>query len=137
MHQSLAILAVLCGALHAETVLVLPFANHTKSPDLDWIGESVAESVHDALASQGLLVLDRDDRLEAFRRRSVRPGAELTHATVIKIGQSLDAAQVIYGSFELLPSDKQQSKGSLRMTARILDLKHLRQSPEFTELAAL
>ncbi len=139
MYRLLAILGVICGALHAQTVLVLPFANHSNSPDLDWIGESIAESVHDALVSEGLLVLDRDDRLEAFRRRSVRPGAELTRATMIKIGQALDAAEVIYGAYELLPSerDKNQSKGSLRMTARILDLKRLHQGPEFTELGAL
>ena len=60
--------------MHAETTLVLPFFNHSNSPNLDWIGESIAESVSDSLASEGVLVLDRMDRLEAYRRLSVRPG---------------------------------------------------------------
>jgi tetratricopeptide (TPR) repeat protein len=141
----LAALAILVGAfvpgasLHAETALVLPFFNHSKTANLDWVGESIAESVGDSLASEGLLVLDREDRLEAYRRMSLRPGAELTHASIIKIGESLDASKVVYGWYELLPSDagNAQSKGSLRVTARILDLKRTTQSGEFGELGAI
>jgi TolB-like protein len=59
--------------MRAETVLVLPFFNQSNSANLDWIGESIAENVREALASEGLLVLDREDRLEAFRRLSVHP----------------------------------------------------------------
>jgi tetratricopeptide (TPR) repeat protein len=128
-----------CGVVCAETTVVLPFFNHTGSASLDWIGESIAESVHDSLASEGMLVLDRDDRLEAYRRLSLRPGAELTHASVLKIGESLDASNVIYGWYELRPpaAGNTQSKGSLRIGARIIDLKHARQGPAFNESGAL
>jgi len=138
MRKYLAALALFCGMLRAETVLVLPFFNHSKA-NLDWIGESISESVHDSLAAEGLLVLDRDDRLEAYRRLSLRPGAELTHASIMKIGQSLDASTVIYGYYELVapPAGKESGNGSLRVSARVLDLKRLRQFPEFTELRAL
>jgi tetratricopeptide (TPR) repeat protein len=139
MLRHLAALALCCGAIRAETVLVLPFFNHASSAGLDWIGESISESVHDSLASEGLLVLNREDRLEVYRRLSLRPGAELTHASVIKIGQSLDASGVVYGYYEVLPADpaKDHSQGTLRITARIVDLKRLRQGPEFSELGAL
>src|SRR5271157_5105086 len=139
MVRYVTLAVVLCCALRAETVLVLPFANHSAAANLDWIGESIAETVGDALASQGLLVLDREDRLEGYRRLSLRPGAELTRASVIKIGEALDAARVIYGEYELLPSEgaSGQSKGSLRVNARVLDLKRTRQSPAFEELGAL
>ena len=144
MQRFLALVVLLCGALRAETVLVLPFFNHSNSPNLEWIGESVAETVRDALASEGLLVLDREDRLEACRRLSLRPGAELTRASVMKLGEALDASRVIYGSYTLTPPDpgatpapKEASKGSLRISARILDLKHLRQGPEFAEVGAI
>src|SRR5512142_3460027 len=98
----LPLFACLCGLLQAETVVVIPFFNHSGSANLSWIGESVAETVNDALASEGLLVLDRSDRLEGYRRLSLRPGAELTHASIMKIGEALDAASVVYGSYELL-----------------------------------
>jgi tetratricopeptide (TPR) repeat protein len=135
----LSVLVLCAGALRAETALVLPFFNHAKSANLDWVGESIAESVRDALASEGLLVLDREERLEAYRRLSLRSGAELTHASVLKIGEKLDASQVIYGYYELLPAEASnaQSKGSLRITARVLDLKHTRQGREYSESGAL
>jgi tetratricopeptide (TPR) repeat protein len=127
------------GVAHADTTLVLPFFNHSNSTNLDWVGESIAESVHDSLASEGLLVLDRTDRMVAYRRESLRPGAELTHASILKLGQSLDASNVVYGWYELLPpaEGNAQSKGSLRISARILDLKHTKQGPVFSQVGAL
>ena len=139
MYRIWVLAVFFCGVVDGATSLVLPFFNHSTSPNLEWIGESIAESVRDSLASEGLLVLDRDDRLEGYRRLSLRPGAELTHASVIKIGETLDAANVIYGFYELLPApgDNPQSKGALRITARIVDLKHTRQAPPLIELGAL
>jgi tetratricopeptide (TPR) repeat protein len=126
------------GTLRGETTLVVPFFNHSKSANLDWVGESIAESVRDALAAEGILVLDRQDRLEAYRRLSLRPGAELTRASILKVGESLDAANIVYGFYELLPAEgNPQSKGSLRITARVLDLKHTRQGAAYSEVGAL
>jgi tetratricopeptide (TPR) repeat protein len=139
MLRQLAVLVFCCGAARAETVLVLPFFNHASTAGLDWIGESISESLHDSLVSEGLLALNREDRLEVYRRLSLRPGAELTHASVIKIGQALDATNVVYGYYEVLPADpaKDHSQGTLRISARIIDLKRVRQGPEFSELGAL
>jgi tetratricopeptide (TPR) repeat protein len=137
MRRLLILAALLCGVMNAETILVLPFANHSNSPNLDWIGESIAETVSDSLASEGLLVLDRSDRLEAYRRLSLRPGAELTRASTIKMGEALDASSIIYGSYEVLPAGKEQSKGSLRISARIISLKRSAQSPEFGQVGAI
>jgi tetratricopeptide (TPR) repeat protein len=137
MRRILSLALLFAGALRADTVLVLSFFNHSQSANLDWVGESIAQSVRDALASEGVLVLAREDRLEAYRRLSLRPGAELTHASILKIGESLDASQVAYGFYELLPADNPQSKGSLRITARILDLKHTRQGAVYSEVGAL
>jgi tetratricopeptide (TPR) repeat protein len=140
MHRLAAIAALVISgfSLRAQTVLVLPFFNHTRSANLDWIGESISEVVHDALGSEGLLVLDRDARLEGYRRLSLRPGVELTRASIIKIGQTLDAGRVIFGYYEVFAdSDKEAAKGSVHIAARIVDLKRLRQDPEFAELGAL
>jgi tetratricopeptide (TPR) repeat protein len=139
-------------AARAESVLVLPFFNETGSPNIDWIGESIAEALRESLASQDVLVLTRDDRLEGYRRLSLRPNAVLTHASVIKVGEALDASQVIYGRYEIThaadpavpardspnPSTPAiTARDSVRITARILDLQHTRQGPEFAEIGAL
>jgi tetratricopeptide (TPR) repeat protein len=140
--KRLLVLVVFCSAvfeLRADTVLVLPFFNVSKSANLDWIGESISERIRESLASEGLLVLEREDRQEAFRRLSIRQYALLTHASVIKIGEALDATHVVYGEFEPKFSDPSDaaSKASLRITARILNLKRIHQSQPLTELGAL
>jgi len=135
---ALGVLSALVPSLRAETVLALPFFNHTKSASLDWIGESISENLHDSLRSEGVLVLDREDRIEGYRRLSLRLGVELTQASIIKIGQTLDADSVLFGYYEIFAdSDKDAAKGSVHIAARILDLKRLRRGSEFAELGAL
>jgi len=56
--------------MRAETVLALPFFNHAETANLDWIGESIAETLRDAMAPEGVLVLAREDRLEAWANPS-------------------------------------------------------------------
>jgi tetratricopeptide (TPR) repeat protein len=123
----------------ATTFLVLPFFNASDNANIDWIGESISETISEALAKQQLMSIQREDRLEAYRRLGVRPGANLTRATVIRIGQALDVERVIYGDFNFAPPPEGQplTRGSLRVTAHVLDLKRMQQGPEFVETGPL
>jgi tetratricopeptide (TPR) repeat protein len=127
--------------LRAETVLVLPFLNQSNSTNLDWIGESISEAVRESLVSEGVLALEREDRLEAFRRLSLRSNAVLTRASIIKAGEALDASEVIYGHYDLAPAGPDSgggaSRGVLRIGARILNLKRLKQGQELEESGAV
>ncbi len=127
------------AAARADTYLVLPFFNLTKNANLNWLGESVAETLGEALGSEGLIVLNRDDRVEAYRRLGIRPYSLLTKASVVKIGQELDAEHVIFGQFDLkaVPDSAAKSRGSLAITASIVDLRRIKEGPEFRELGAL
>jgi len=132
------LLCILAGSLHGESYLVLPFFNHSDARNLDWIGESVAESVRDTLAAEGALTISREDREEAYRRLSTRLYTQLTKASVIKIAEVVDASHVIFGRFELQPSaTNAASRGTLRITAQILDLKKIRSGPEFVAFGEL
>jgi len=134
---------------HADTAAVLPFSNpeaalSATQANLDWIGESIAEAVRDALSSHNVVTLERDDVKEGFRRLNLREHTALTDASVLKLGETIDAEQVIYGAFEFSPAPPTPaattgtgSRGSLKITARILDRRHLRQSPEFVETGAI
>jgi tetratricopeptide (TPR) repeat protein len=153
----LGLLSWTSSVARAETVLVLPFFNQSSAENIDWIGESIAETIRESLASQNVLVLSREDRLEAYRRLSIRPDAILTHASVIKLSETLDASRVIYGDYRIAsrsesgpapdsatpgsttgdPAPAVSPHASLRIAARILDLKHTRQGPEFEEIGAL
>ena len=134
------LVCALASPAKADTYVVLPFFNVSKTANLDWIGESLAESVREALASEDLVALDRDSRVEAYRRLSIRPNALLTRASVIKVAETLDAEHVIYGQFELTPPTSPStpvSKSSLQITAHILDLKRLRLGLEFNDTGSL
>ncbi len=127
-------MAVVCLArAQGQTVVVLPFFNLSGSSSLDWIGESVSETIREALAAEGVLVLDRESRLEAYRRLSLRPSAQLTLASVIKVGDVLDAERVIYGSFDAtpwLPESAPAENTSLKFSVRMLDLRQMKQGEE-------
>jgi len=132
------------AVLRGETVLVLPFSNQSNSTsnstNVDWIGESIAEAVRESLVSEGVLALEREDRLEAFRRLSLRPNAVLTRASIIKAGEALDASEVVYGHYDLAPAGPDSgggSRGVLRIGARILNLKGLKQNRELEESGAV
>ncbi|MGP0072002.1 MAG: tetratricopeptide repeat protein [Bryobacteraceae bacterium] len=142
MFRFLCAVASLCCFLppaQAATYLVLPFFNISKNPSLDWMGESFTESIREALSSEGLMALGRDDRVEAYKRLSLRPYSLLTKASVVKIGEELDAELVIFGQYDVkpVPDPASKSRGSLQITARVLDLKHVKQGPEFREVGAL
>src|SRR5271157_960531 len=88
----------------AETAAVLPFLNRTAhSPNLDWIGESIAETVREGFGVTGVMTLDRNEVQEAYRRLGLRPELALTEASIMKIGETLDAEQVVYGTFQFTP----------------------------------
>ena len=122
-----------------DTVAILPFFNNSQKADLDWAGESVAETLRESLSAAGILALSREDRVEVYQRLSVRAGVPLTHATVLRIGESLDAAQIVFGGFELSPAPAGSvgTQGQLKLTANVLDRKRLRNGPTFTEAGAL
>jgi tetratricopeptide (TPR) repeat protein len=125
----------------ADTIAVLPLFNvdERTSPNLDWIGESVAETISEALSTGGLLVLTREDREEVYRRLSLRAGVVLTKASVLKIGETLDAGQAVFGELRVdgAESGATTLKSNLRLAVRVIDLKKFQQREEFVETGSL
>jgi tetratricopeptide (TPR) repeat protein len=110
--------------------LVVPFDNESGEPRIYWLSEGSAILLTDDLGSLGVPVIRREDRLRAFERLRVPPVATLSHATVIRLGQVVGAAQVVIGSFEL---DGQ----TLIVRARTIRLDTGRMSPELIERGPL
>jgi len=125
----------------ADTIAVLPLFNvdEHSSPNLDWIGESVSETIEEALSSSGLLVLPREDREEVYRRLSLRTGVVLTKASVLKIGETLDAGQIVFGELHVDGADSGATtlKSNLRLVVRLIDLKKFQQGAEIVETGSL
>jgi tetratricopeptide (TPR) repeat protein len=130
--------------LLADNIAVLPFSNTSgeiqNAASMDWIGESIAETLRAAFATRGVLTLERDRVSEAYQRLQLRERAELTEASVLKLGEALDAEQVVHGTFSFVPAEAgspSASKGSLKIQARVFDRRHLRQSAVLEETGAL
>ena len=125
----------------ADTVAVLPLfnADESRASNLNWIGDSVAETIHDTLSAAGMLVLAREDREEVFRRLSIRPEVVLTRATVIRIGENLDAGRIIYGDYKVEGAELGATslKSDIRLTVRSIDLKKLREGQAFEQSGPL
>src|SRR5579859_3243801 len=105
MRLAVFLLILVTARVFADTAAVLPFANRTAAANpvqasLDWIGESIAETVRDAIGSRGGVTLSRVEIDDAYRQLNLRMLSLLTEASMLKIGEALDAEQVVYGSFE-------------------------------------
>lgn len=81
--------------------LVMPFENATREPRGYWLSEASAVLLTDSLNLLGAQTIAREARLSAFEQLRVPPVAALSHATEIRLGQVVGAAQVVVGSFEL------------------------------------
>jgi tetratricopeptide (TPR) repeat protein len=129
-------LAFACPLLSsAATVLVLQFHNSSHQSDLNWVGESIAERLRVEFNAGNQIVLSRESQTEALHKLSLRPDADFTKASLIKLGQSLDVNFVCYGSYDFKLPEMSSSirDSSIQITARFLDLRKMRDGTEVTE----
>ncbi|MFN7920111.1 MAG: tetratricopeptide repeat protein [Bryobacteraceae bacterium] len=120
----------------AESYLVAPFSNRSKNATLDWMGESLAETVREKLIGTAPMI-SREERIDAGRRLSLR-GAPMSLASVVKVAEAVGADRVVYGDFELAadPPDKPPKK-ALTIVARVLDRRSAMRLAEFNEQGSL
>lgn len=131
--------ALASAAMGPATLVVLPLKNNSAYPDVTWVGDSVAETLRSELNSAGQIVLSRDEVEEGLKRLNLRPGAPYTKATLIKIGQTLGADNIVYGRYDVrLPSGETQlKKGVIEITSHSIDLRKSRDGHEITETGNL
>ena len=113
-----------------EMVLIMPFESLSGTAGVDWIGEAFPEVVGSRLNGSQLFIISRDVRLLAFDRLGLPATAKPSRATIFQVAQELDADYVLMGDFRV-------DGGNLTVHARLMDLDHLRLSPEMTESGPL
>lgn len=79
-------------------VLVMPFDNPSREPRLHWIAEAASLLVADELNARGVSAIRRAERIRAFEQLHLPVAATLSRATVVKVGQLVNASEVIVGS---------------------------------------
>lgn len=82
-------------------VIVLPFENPAQEARLTWMREGAAILLSETLAAAGEIVVDREERLQAFDRLQLPPGALLSRASTIRVGQAVSATLVVTGTIAM------------------------------------
>ena len=113
----------------AET-LVMPFDNAGSDVKVSWLTEGSAMLLAEYLVRYGGMAVTREERMTAFERLQLPPAAALSHATVIKVGLFVGAADVVVGSYEV-------GGEQLTVRARSLRLDAGRLTPEIVERGPL
>jgi len=106
---------------HGRILLVLPFDNKTGQPSLEWIREAAPEILGSRFASAGFAPLSRADRLYALDHLGLPQAFQPSHASSLKIAQTLDADSIIVGSYTM-------DGGRFEAQAQIIGVPHLRMS---------
>jgi tetratricopeptide (TPR) repeat protein len=129
----------LASSARPATVLVLQFHNNSQYSDLNWVGESIAETLMSEFGGADQIVISRASRTEGLRKLSLRSDADFTKATLLKLGQSVDADYVCYGDYGIkLPAGVSDLKNSsIQISAEFLDLKKMHAGPAFAEAGKL
>jgi tetratricopeptide (TPR) repeat protein len=122
---------LLTAGAYANNFLVLPFENQTKNASLEWIGESLVESLSDRLVGPNCYVATREERMAAFDRLGIPAATIISHATMIKLADTMDADYVITGQYSL------PSTGQLRVQAQVIELRPFNLNSRFSEEGAL
>lgn len=118
------------AAPSGRVVLVLPFANLSGNPSLNWIGDSFPDTLDRRLNSSGFLTISHDDRSFAYEHLGLPRDFRPSRATTIQIARQLDADFVVLGSFNV-------SDNRISVQSRTLSVNDLRLSPQVDDSADL
>lgn len=102
-------------------LLVLPFDNETGQPNLEWIREAAPDILDARFASAGFSPMSRADRIYALDHLGLPQQFQPSHASAIKLAQTLDADSIIVGSYRI------EGTGIVA-EARVLSVPHLHMS---------
>ncbi len=134
------------AAPSGRVVLVLPFDNHSGDESLNWIGDSIPDTLNKRLNSAGFLTISHDDRVFAYEHLGLPADFRPTRATTIRIAQQLDADYVILGSYDVRTDSGSTPAGetakgpanrSITIQASVLSIDQLQLWPPVDDSSAL
>jgi tetratricopeptide (TPR) repeat protein len=131
----LALLACVCLRAQSATVLVLRFNNSSQFSELNWVGESIAETLRAEFGRANQIVIDRSAGLDGMKRLGLRPEADFTKASIIRLSRTLQADLVVYGDYQvtLPPGVSHLKDANISINAHSIDLRKLQNAPDISE----
>ena len=110
--------------------MVFPFENAAASPRLEWLSEGLEELTIQRLSAAGEQVYSHAGRLAELERNGLLHSSKLSRATMLHIGEDLDADFVVFGRFAARGN-------SLTIESRILKVSPARLLPAQREAGTL
>ena len=99
-----------------KSVAVLRFSNVTKSPEDDWLGVGIAETVTADLKNvEGMIVIGRELIYEALRRWNAEHQTDFDEKFATRVGREVGARWIIGGGYQRIGE-------MLRITARFVEV---------------
>lgn len=120
-------------------VVAVPLRDAGELPNAEWIGESLAEAVREALVAERIDCVSREEREEAARALGLAGSGRQSLAAILKLAGKLEARYAVFGDFEVsAPEDgSSPARATLRIRARVVDLDRLAGAAEFDEQGVL
>lgn len=118
------------GTYQQRIYLVFPFENAGASPRLDWLSEGLEELTIQRLSAAGEQVYSHAGRLVELERNGLSRSSKLSRATMLHVGEDLDADFVIFGRFTA-------NGNTLTIESRILRVNPPRLQPVVRETGTL
>ena len=111
-------------------MMVMPFENRSKIVGADWISEACSEVLTERMATPGVNVVRRDERVYAFDHAGVPAAVRPTRATIFRLAEEMGADFVVLGNYEVTGDLFQSS-------AQLLEVKNLKLHPQIKRSGAL
>src|SRR6185503_3812596 len=112
--------AISASAAATDTIVTMPFENLSGRVEYNWVGESFAAALGNALDKPGLVVIRSDERNVAYKQEGLSPTAILTRATMIKIAERAGASLVVMGTYRIAGEGREST---IAITARVVDIR--------------
>jgi tetratricopeptide (TPR) repeat protein len=113
------------AADRGRILLVLPFDNRSGQPNLEWVREAAADLLSSRFRSVGFAPTRRADRMYALDHLGLPQSFQPSRASSLKLAQTLDADQIVVGSFIIDGND-------IVAQAKLVDVPHLRMGKQVT-----
>lgn len=83
----------------AQSIVVLPFSDESKTQQAYWLGEGFAESLTDELYLKNAYTIQRPERKAAYDALRLPYVGHVSRATMLKLGKSLGADYIVFGTY--------------------------------------
>ncbi len=113
-----------------QPLLVMPFENRSKAAGSEWLSEACSEVLAQRMASPGLYVISRNQRVYSFDHAGVPADVRPSRATIFRVAEQMGADFVVLGSYEV-------SGEMFQVSAQLLEVKNPKLRPEVKRSGSL